>query len=248
MSGDDQQEALRLISIGRRIAQANFPPDEARRRGMLAKVLLDVGKQEGPAITVAELARLVDVRLRSRFKDKKPDAEKIAEEIESTLDLVESCQWLLHARRVQWQTRTHEYAKSILEKPLTEQEKEIKAQKYRLAFDKGLICMGVPGNNAKEREAKYFEHFKSRYALGKFMSSGGSYWDADALAKFEQPPESETRECFELNKVEGWQNVELLLSAAESWRRWWEPQKVKMRSAAGKASGEARKPRAKRKK
>ena len=210
-------------------AIAPTTPTAPIERGRVASLLMAVGKKEGPSINAAELARLVDVRLRQRKDPAGIAPEKIVEEIEATLDLVEMCEFMLEARRRQSRQTTTAMFNVALEKAPTEKEKQIKAaiegEKYPLDFTTGLIRMGVPGSPDK-REKTYWEYFKRH--------CGGT--------------ESEIRESFEKWKKIGWENVYSLLATAQQFGRWWNASVLLNKRVAGKASGKARKPHSKRKK
>lgn len=228
-------------------AIAPTTPTDPRERGRVASLLLDFGKKEGPSISAAELARLVDARLRQRKDRDGLKPEKIVEEIEATLDLVGMCEFMLEARRRQARQTQSEMFQVAFEKTPTasemqiadpvEREKKvtermkrerqirdkIEGETFPLDFATGLIRMGVPGSPAK-REEIYWEYFKQHCA----------------------GTESEIRESFEKWKKIGWRNVHDLLPTAEQFGRWRDASVRLNKRAAGKASAKARKPHSKR--
>ena len=205
-------------------------PTDPRERGRLANLFMAFGKRNGPSISGADLARLVDLRLRQRKDSKKIETREVVEEIESTLDLVELCEFMLEVRRGQSGKTQSMMFNLALENRLTDQEKQIKAaierESYPLDFHKGLIRMGVPGDSAKERESLYWQYFKSPYANGQV-----------------QHPEDDLKRCYEEQTQGQWENAHDLLASASQWLRWWKSEKSKKKSAAGKESGKARKQR-----
>jgi hypothetical protein len=171
------------------------------------------------------------------------------EEIESTLDLVEMCEFMLEARRRQRRQTTSAMFESALGTALTDREKQIKAaierESYPLGFATGLRRMGVPGDSAAKLEANFWEFFKHGYSMDRFLESGAY---ATGLEHFKQLPESELREAFEKQKKTDWPNADVLWFRAQNWLSWHQRDVKKKRTRAGEASGKARKPKPKRKK
>lgn len=225
------------------------PPTDPRERGIVASLLMAVGKKDGPSISALELARLVDVRLRQK-KDHGPlTPDKIVEEIESTLDLVEMCDFMVEARRRQAGKTQSEMFQVALDTAPTEKGKQIKeriyAEKnYPLDFTTSLIRMGVPGDSPKKREANWWEFFKHGHSMDRFMQSGAheTGWE-----HFKQLPEAELREAFEKEKKFIWRNADVLWFTARNWLSWHQRDVLKKRENAGKASGAARKAKTRRK-
>jgi hypothetical protein len=231
-------------------AIAPTTPTDPEERGRVAKLLRDYGKKEGPAINAAELARLVDVRLRQRKDRDGLKPEKIVEEIEATLDLVEMCEFMLGARRRQSRETTSAMFESALGKALTDREKQIKERiyaerSYPLDYATGLIRMGVPGDSAAKRLANWWEFFKHGYSMDRFMetNAGAISWE-----HFKQLPEAELREAFEKEQKADWPNADVLWFRAQNWWSWHQRDVLKKRETAGKASGAARKAKTRRKK
>jgi hypothetical protein len=197
---------------------------------------------EGPSINAAELARLVDVRLRQRKDSGGLKPEKIVEEIESTLDLVEMCEFMLEARRRQRRQTTSAMFHVAFDTALTDREKLIKAaiegEKYPLDFTTGLIRMGVPGDSPAKRLANWWEFFKHGYSMDRFMESSAFAMGSE---HFKQLPEAELREAFEKQKKTDWPNADLLWFRAQNWWSWHQRNVLKKKEIAGKASGAARK-------
>jgi hypothetical protein len=224
------QEIIEALSK----AIAPNTPTDSVERGRVAGMLAKIRDSEGPSISVAELARLVDVRLRQRKDRDGLKPVKIVEEIESTLDLVEMCEFVLEARRRQRRQTTRAMFESALGTALTDREKQIKAaierESYPLDFATGLIRMGVPGDSAAKRLANWWDFFKHGYSMDK------------------QLPESELREAFEKQKKTDWPNADVLWFLAQNWLSWHQRDVKKKRTRAGEASGKARKPKPKRKK
>jgi hypothetical protein len=230
-------------------AIAPTTPTAPRERGMVASLLIAVGKKEGQPISALELARLVDVRIRQK-KDRDPlTPDKIVEEIQATLDLLEMCEFMLEARRRQACQTQKEMFQVALGKAPTEKEKLIKAaiegEKYPLDFTTGLIRMGVPGDSPAKRLANWWEFFKYGYSMDRFMESDAF---AMGLEHFKQLPEAELREAFEKHKKTDWPNADLLWIRAQNWLSWHQCDVLKKRETAGKASGAARKAKTTRKK
>lgn len=220
-------------------------PTDPVERGKVAGLLSELRNQQGPSINAAELARLVDMRLRQR-KDRDGMApEKIVEEIQATLDLVEMCEFMLEARRRQRRQTTSAMFNTVFETAPTEQEKQIKAaiegERYPLDFATSLIRMGVPGDSEAKRLAKWWEFFKHSYSMNRFIESGayGMGWE-----HFKQLPEAELREAFEKEKKTIWPNAGVLWVTAQSWLSWHPRDVLNKREKAGKASAKARAERA----
>lgn len=224
-------------------------PTDPVERGRVASLLMAFGNKEPPSINAAELARLVDMRLRQRKDRDGLKPEKIVEEIEATLDLVEMCEFMLESRRRQSRQTTSAMFNAALEKPPTEKESQIKTaiekEKYPLDFTTGLRRMGVPGDSSAQLLANFWEFFKHSYSMRRFMESGA---DAMGWEHFQQLPEEELREAFEREKKTKWPNAHLLWSIAQNWLSWHQRNVVKKRETAGKASGAARRAKTKRNK
>jgi hypothetical protein len=239
------QEIIEALSK----AIAPNTPTDSVERGRVAGMLAKIRDSEGPSISVAELARLVDVRLRQRKDRDGLKPVNIVEEIESTLDLVEMCEFVLEARRRQRRQTTSAMFESALGTAYTDREKQIKAaierESYPLDFATGLIRMGVPGDSAAKRLANWWEFFKHGYSMDRFMESGAY---AQGWEHFKQLPEEELREAFEKEKKTKWPNADLLWFRAQNWWSWHQRDVMKKRTRAGEASGKARKPKPKRKK
>lgn len=241
-----KQEIIEALSK----AIAPNTPTDSVERGRVAGMLGKFRDSEGPSINAAELARLVDVRLRQRKDSGGLKPEKIVEEIESTLDLVEMCEFMLEARRRQRRQTTRAMFESALAKKPTERERQIKERIYAernwpLDFATGLIRMGVPGDSVAKRLANWWEFFKHSYSMERFMESGAY---AKGWEHFKQLPESELREAFEKEKKRRWQNEDDLWFTAQNWLNWRQNDVLKKKTRAGEASGKARKPKPKRKK
>lgn len=224
-------------------------PTDPTERGKVSGLLYEIRKQAEPSINAAELARLVDLRLRQRKDRDGLKPEKIVEEIEATLDLVEMCEFMLESRRRQSRQTTSAMFESALGTARTDKEKQIKAaiegEKYELDFETGLIRMGVPGDSSAKRLANFWEFFKHGYSMDRFMESGtyASGWE-----HFKQLPEEELREAFERERKTKWKNADHLWFVARNWLSWHERDVMKKRETAGKASGAARKAKSKGKK
>jgi hypothetical protein len=218
-------------------------PTDPKERGRVASLLMAVGKKEGPPISALELARLVDVRLRHKKAPAGIAPEKIVEEIEATLDLVEMCEFMLEARRRQAGQTQSEMFQVALDTAPTDREKQIKERiyaerNYPLDFTTGLRRMGVPGDSAAKLEANFWEYFKHGYSMDRFMESGAY---AMGWEHFKQLPEAELREAFEKDKQTVWLNADILWFRAQNWLSWHQRDVLKKREKAGKASGAARK-------
>jgi hypothetical protein len=217
------------------------PEERGRMAGLLAKFR----DGEGLSISAADLARLVDVRLRQK-KDRDGMApEKIVEEIESTLDLVEMCEFMLEARRRKSRQTTNAMFNAVFGQAPTEKERQIKAaiegeKRWPLDFATGLIRMGVPGDSPVKRSANWWEFFKHSYSMDRFMESGAY---AMGWEHFKQLPEAELRKVFENEKNRCWENADVLWFTAQNWLSWHQRDVLKKKEIAGKASGAARKAR-----
>jgi hypothetical protein len=229
---------------------APTPPTDPREKGRVASLLMAVGKKEGPSINAAELARLVDARLRQKKDRDTLTPDKIVEEIQATLDLVEMCEFMLEARRRQAGQTQSEMFQVAFDTALTDLEKQIKERIYAekiwpLDFATGLRRMGVQGDSAAKLEANFWEFFKHGYSMDRFMESGAYVmgWE-----NFKQLPEAELREAFEKEKKTDWPNADLLWFRAQNWWSWHQRDVQKKREIAGKASGAARKAKTKGKK
>lgn len=224
-------------------------PTDPAERGRVGNLLMAFGNKERPSINAAELARLVDMRLRQRKDRDGLKPEKIVEEIEAALDLVAMCEFMLESRRRQSRQTTSAMFESALGMARTDREKQVKAaiegEKYPLDFETGLIRMGVPGDSSAKRLANFWEFFKHSYSMDRFMESGAEWtgWE-----HFQQLPEEELREAFEREKNTKWPNADLLWFRAQNWLSWHQRNVVKKRETAGKASGAARRAKTKRNK
>ena len=216
-------------------------PTAPLERGRIADLLMSFGRRNGPCINAMELSRLVEMRLRHHGNRKGVGPEKIIEEIEATLDLVEMCEFILEARRRQSGQTQSKMFSLALEKRLTDEEKQIKAtiegSKYPLDFATGLIRMGVGGDKASEREAKWWEYFKHAQSMTALMKSGEFL---TGLTHFELLPEAELREAFEAVKETAWENADVLWHEAQNWLHWRQKDVRKKRREAGKSSAAKR--------
>lgn len=267
-------EALRLIRQGRKIHQLSHAEkmnpgifgvgvhddelagrplgdmDLSRLRGVLVSALNDL-ENEGLSITPEGLARLVDTRLRRLSSNTQPSDEVVAREIEFTLDLVEQCQWRIKLRKAEWKMRAHRLFRPWFERPLTAQEtasrERIESMSYPLDFHRGLIFIGVSGDNPRQREKRYLPCFHDGWIANAMISHQygnipqGGCGNARSLDDFVQPTETENRKAFEERKRMGWPDKDALLWQREYWQRWKISNVKAIRSKAGKASGTARK-------
>jgi hypothetical protein len=225
-----------------------------RRKGAMITARKEMEK-EGLAISAADLARLVDARLRRSTKGGTIDHEAIAAEIESTLDLVEHCQWLMCLRRVEWAERTNNWCKPYFTAPEPPAEREarlrVEAASLPIPFDKALILLGVGGNNSRQREDKFYPFYRGLCLFGAQMNhryghlKSGQAGTARELDDFIEPTEAEFRAMYERRKTEGWSDAKHLLRERRQFQQWNLEQTKEKRSKAGKASGKARKPKAK---
>ena len=230
----------------------------AKECDRLARIKFAFEQKKEPSINAIELARLVDLRLRQRKarekvatkeiveeNESKLDQQKareeiatkeIVEEIESTLDLVEMCEFMLEARRLQLKDTKTEMSKAFAEINLTKEQGQkkavIDAESYPLVFHKGLIRMGVPGDSSEKRERAFWEYYKSPFAN-----------DDVPL-----PENDELRKSFKERTRLPWNNARELWCSTTQWLCYWNSEKSKKKSAAGKKSGKARKQRSKSKK
>ena len=162
-------------NIDRVIAQSFNATDQESKRRLYEHLLREKPTGRGPAVGVAELARLVDERLRGRFGEELPSAENIAVEIESTLDLIMMCQCLLHARQRDWQSRLRALCEvdrtEAAEIELNDNEEKIKrvifGKIFPLKFPLALFAMGVRSDEVKKRSAR----------VAKFLVATIGKWD-----------------------------------------------------------------------
>jgi hypothetical protein len=212
-------------------------PTDPAERNRVASLLLNFGKKEGPSINAAELARLVDLRLRQR-KDRDGIApEQIVEEIEATLDLVEMCEFMLEARRRQARQAQSEMFQVSLGTAPTEKEKQINAAIYPMKFTAGLIKMGVP---EKRRDEWYWRFFKDKYPLWDWVESGGFILDSSGSPELRNIPEDEIKAAYDQRKAEGWLTAWNLGNVASQWSLWYEAHKHDPQKLGGINSAKAR--------
>lgn len=227
--------------------------NEPLRKGTIASVVSEMEK-EGVAISPVDLARLVDTRLRRSASNKTPDYETIAAEIEATLDLVEHCQWRIGLRKKEWGARCRKWAEPYFARLMPPEEKaaraKIEEQTYPLDYHRGLILIGVGGDGPKKREARYWPFLRQQFAsfalwesfMGREMSKQDICEEVETYAR---EHESEIKEQLKCRKEQGWADADHVLRERDSWQKWNLHQTKQKRSAAGRKSGEARKPKAK---
>jgi hypothetical protein len=218
-------------------AIAPTTPTDPIERNRVGSLLLTVGKKKGPSITAPELARLVDVRLRQRKDPAGITPEKIVEEIEATLDLVEMCEFMVEVRRRQAGQTQSEMFQCALGTAPTEKEKQINAAIYPMKFTAGLIKMGVP---EKRRDEWYWSFFKDKYPLWEWVESGGSKFDSSGSPELRDIPEDEIKAAYDQRKAEGWRYAWLLGNVASQWCRWYEAHKHDPQKLGGINSAKAR--------
>lgn len=216
--------------------------EDGWRRTRLLEAAGRTGKaldpKQGPRITAAELARLVDARMRQKGVLAKDSAEAMMEEIEATLDLVEACEVMLVNRQEQWKTSVSWLKQAIADagdKP-SEIVKGIRAASYPMKFETGLIRIGVPERGREDKFWRCFQEWLLK-VNHREASNGQSLSEYIESRPF---TDDEIREVFMKCKAEGWQNARHLEVAERGWREWWAKHKHDGQKMGGKRSVEAR--------
>lgn len=172
---DPRAESRQIL--GHRLTQAFKAIDQVDRRRMYEEFLREQKIMNGPAISVAQLATLVDARVHGRFGKGPIDGKTLVAEIESTLDLIEMCQWLLVARKREWKSMVPDLCGIERSTPapiktpsrLSEQEEKevelIRRKKYPLKFERGLseFGSGMRSATVANRNSRFSKFFANCY-------------------------------------------------------------------------------------
>lgn len=251
--------------IGNRIAAAYGANDSSGRREMWNEILRDRKISEGPTISVAELAQIVDVRMRSGFRKKKPSSKEMAAEIEATLDFVALCQCLLHSRQRKWQSWLREACDfdgakatkapqtSANAAPSDEEmvRKIIFQKKFPLKFVWGLSAMGNRKSNKADRLEEYERFFKETFPTWDMsaapqdlqrMFPNGSSPLSDVLQPWQLDPtcpmpENVVSHAFDFHVKHKWPTKESLWWVAQKWLKWWPTRLQRINTEKGEKSG-----------
>lgn len=235
MSVKDTSKTSLQEAIAARIKKNNQLSDKEWRESIigLKTALID---EKGPNITAAELARIVDVRLRSK-KATELDVETIAREIEAAIELVEMCQWMLHIRRSKWTERVMNQPVDFSHNILTKEERKIKDAIYSkktLTFEMGLKTMTMHGRT-HARRAENYKAFLD-WALQKWN------WPASAPADWPwiELMEDDVKcpgvsEVFDRRSESGWPTARDLWNETKLWLQWEPIKKTSNKMRGGKA-------------
>jgi len=217
-------------------AIAPTTPTDHKERNRVASLLLAVGKKLEQSMNAAELARLVDLRLRQKKDRDTHTPDKIVEEIQATLDLVEMCEFMLEARRRQAGQTQSEMFQCALGMAPTEKEKQINAAIYPMKFTAGLIKMGVP---EKRRDEWYWSFFKDKFPFWEWVKSGRGKFNSSGSPELRDIPEDEIEAAYDQHKAEKWEAWQLG-NVASQWRPWYEEHKHDPQKLGGINSAKAR--------
>lgn len=188
-----------------------------------------------PEIEPMELARLVEMRMRKKGASSATD---MVNEIESTIDMVQACEFMLAVRRLRWRADERQIKETIYGTPEpTEKEKAIYAAEYPMEFKAGLIKMGVP---ERDREGWYEKFYRDRYAYWRYAESPSSWPSFAAFIESHTFTDTEIKAAFERVKAEGWTKADYLQNITSQWEAWWSVHKHDGRRKGGKESGNAR--------
>lgn len=164
-------------SLEQTFAQVLGANDLASRDQMYAELCRDHKIMNFPTISIAQLASLVQGRMRGNLGKGRIDADMVAAEIESTLDLVEMCQQRLLARQRKWKSKvassseieglSHaETHKSEWLNALDQNEtKLIRAKKFPMSFVRGLgyFHRGMLASESKDRKRRFAKFFATTF-------------------------------------------------------------------------------------
>lgn len=148
----------------------------------ISSLMRDLEQEGGPNISVAGLVSLVVGGLRTKAKTNTMEhsAEAIVSEIESTLDLVEMCQCLLHARKKEWPSWLRalgEVARSMpddLRKMKDDVKLAIEQKKsFPLKFEIGLLAIEVHGASVEERKRNFAKYIVETHATWDWSNAPG---------------------------------------------------------------------------
>lgn len=184
MSSLNDDRGKWLKEIGNRIAVSYKAKDLPGRRRMYDELLKGTNLTEGAAIGLGEFVQMVDERLRSRFGKKRPSPKEVAAEIESTLNLIEMCQFFLHIRQREWSSSLREACgidelnpnplpldHAVEDLALSEDDKKIKRyifeKTYPLAIRSGLAELNMRHDSVSNRYQRF----------ARFVSVKMSKWD-----------------------------------------------------------------------
>lgn len=231
-------KAETITALAEKLWAASTQDEQKKGVHYWAMTLVELKKQQSPPITAADLARLVDLRLREGTPQGKVPATAMVEEIEATLDLVEACQVMLVERQERWQATVSGIRQAITndDNP-SEKVKGIRTATYPMKFEAGLIRMGVP---EKRRDEWYWSFFKDKYSLWEWVESGVSKYDLSGSPVLRDIPEDEIKAAYEQRKAEGWRDAWLLENVAGQWCLWYELHKHDGQRKGGKEGAKSR--------
>jgi hypothetical protein len=203
--------------------------------------VLDAFVNQGPRISVSELARLVESRIRNLPKctDGGPAVPNVFREIESVLEIVQACQLMLSQRKIYWKDYVdkmvvtycngHSSATVGLVKPSMNDtlRRDIEGEEYPIPFEKGLQVMGVGGDSKEERVEKFREFLKCKFA--KLLR-------LDPVT--EKCNDEELKLFIGFRESQPWQNAAVLWESANEWHIWYKQKKKEERRKAGRRSRE----------
>ena len=254
MSKNESPENTPRSLLQIRLARIFGATDRTSGAQVYQDLLRNEMMREGPALTVFELAFLVDERLRSIAQTPGCPPETIADTIDTVLGMVELCQCMLHIRRQKWQSNLRQLCDiEADESVLSTEEKTIKRsideQNYPLKFELGLLKMGVRDDKTEKRVAAYKKFFLQRAPLWElaqipvklriiFQSQDSASGENNRpfLAEFCGVGKDAAIRAFRIHKKQEWADKESLWWVAQKWRAWKKECFSKAQSRKARAS------------
>ena len=198
----------------------------------------DLFQAKGPTISVAELARIVDVRIRGRSTSTKSPLtpEQVANEIESVLDLVEMCHWLIQERS---ESRSHslQAIKAAAKDRVPTEYRKLKEDLEKLGdhadFETSLRMIGIPGDSAEERAKNFDAYMLGNTTYSRLTDEFGHHSPLETT-------EAERLQGLECIKKHGMRGIDMFWLHLEQFRAWWKIANKLKKRAAGKKSAQVK--------